>query len=79
MFQIIQVLLGDDRGNRSVADGRGDLLEDLFAHIPGGEDPRDRRPAVRVGQDVPFLVEFKDLGQEMCFGRHADGDEHAAP
>ena len=76
MSQIVQVLLGNNRGNCPIANRSGDLLENFLAHIPGSKNTGNRRLAIIVSQDVTLCIKVKDVSEKMCFRCHSNSNEH---
>ena len=75
--QRVEVLLGLDAGQRSLADGPGDLLDGPDLGVAAGEHARLARAQQLVGHDVAPLVELDDVDQEPSVGELPDVDEHA--
>ena len=77
VLQLVDILLSLCRGDRAVADGRGDLFQDVGPAVASGEDPRRRGVGVLAGADVAAGIEIDQAFQESGDRGDADGDEHA--
>ena len=78
VFQLFDVLRSSHGGGGGIANGIGDLTNELVAYIAASENAGYRSLHIFIGENVAVGIELERLAREFRIWDEADEDENRA-